>query len=383
MFKKIFALILALATVFSIAACNKDKPQKQTEEVLVPEKKVAILVAPQEQYPEDYNAAKALAEKYPDKVVVKEYPDSRVLVAGDSQIITISEEIAKDNSFGAIIYARATQFTIDAINKAKKANPDILTVCLEPEEPLSRISSLADLVICADWAKAAKDIVASAKAAKAEYFVMLSFNRHLNNELYKGLRSAIEAACKESEITYVYDNAADTNSAGGAATTVRYITEVIPRLVNNKKIAGENVAFFSTDSSVQAELVRQAQAKGFIYICPSFPTAYNGIGEAYTVQYNKDTSAYVEALKAAAAANAQGKGRLSAYTFPLASVMLEGALNTVFDMLGGKTTADNMADRVTMRLNDAAGSDKFSSGAFSEDYKNVFTAYAADSFAAL
>lgn len=383
MFKKIFALILALATVFSLAACNKDKSNKQTEEVVVPEKKVAILVAPEAQYPEDYNAAKALAEKYPDKVVVKEYPDSRVLVAGDSKIITISEEIAKDKSFGAIIYARATQFTVDAINKAKKANPDILTVCLEPEESISRIAALTDLVICADWAKVAKDIVATAKAAKAEYFVMLSFNRHLDNELYKGLRTAIEAACKESKITYVYDNAVDTNSAGGASTTVRYITEVIPRLINNKKIAGENVAFFSTDSSVQAELVKQAEAKGFIYICPSFPTAYNGVNEVYTAKYDKDTGAYVEAVKAAAAAKADGKGRLYSYSFPLATAMLEGALNSTFDMLGGKTTADNMSERVVMRLTDAAGSDKFSSGAYSEDYKNVFTAYASDAFAAL
>ena len=75
-FRKIASLILIFALVLSFAAC---KGSSKDVEITLPEKKVAILVAPEAQYPEDYAAAAELAAKYPDNVIVKEYSDSRIL----------------------------------------------------------------------------------------------------------------------------------------------------------------------------------------------------------------------------------------------------------------------------------------------------------------
>ncbi|MBR5112543.1 MAG: DUF3798 domain-containing protein, partial [Clostridia bacterium] len=164
MLKRIFSALLAVILVFSLASCGKKKKaEKFSKELKLPDKKVAILVAPEAQYPEDYRAAKVLEAQYPDNVIVKEYADSRVLVAGDAEIITLSKELAADETVGAIVYARATQFTNSAIQRAKEINDSLYTVAVEPEQSLSDIYSSANLVLCADWMKYSKDIVDTAK----------------------------------------------------------------------------------------------------------------------------------------------------------------------------------------------------------------------------
>ena len=61
MFKKIIAAFLAAVLVLSLAACGK-KEKEPTEPIEAPTKKVAVLVAPEAQYPEDYKAAAELAD---------------------------------------------------------------------------------------------------------------------------------------------------------------------------------------------------------------------------------------------------------------------------------------------------------------------------------
>ena len=180
MFKKIIAVLLTAALILSFAACGK-KEKEPTEPIEAPTKKVAVLVAPEAQYPEDYKAATELAAAYPETVTVGEYADSRILKAGNPEIMQLSEELAKDSSIGAIIYARATQYTSLAITAAKKINPDLVTACIEPEDSVDTLSQLSDVVFCADWNKAAQDIISTAKEAGAEYFVMFSFNRHITD----------------------------------------------------------------------------------------------------------------------------------------------------------------------------------------------------------
>lgn len=377
MFKRIIAVILSLVLLFSFAACNNTK--KPSEEIVLPEKKVAILVAPEAQYPEDYRAAAALAEEYPEKIVVKEYADSRILKPGNPAIMTLSEELAGDSEIGAIIYARATQFTVDAIHAAKKVNPDIVTVCVEPEESVEKLSELSNLVLCADWEAYAKAIIAKAKAEGAEYFVMFSFERHKNNNpLITSQQITFEAACKEQGINFIYDNSLDPTFSGGFNQAKLYIKESVARLNLNGRIKGENVVLYSTDSAVQSTLIEVSNSKGYIYISPSFPTAYNGLGEYYEIampEDKADVDAYIENAKAAVAADSEGKARLSIYNYPLATTLVTSAVHCTFDILGGKTTAENMAERVAMRVNDAATGDSFTVRVYNDKLTNVFAAY--------
>ena len=350
MFKKIIAVLLTAALILSFAACGK-KEKEPTEPIEAPTKKVAVLVAPEAQYPEDYKAAAELAAAYPEAVTVREYADSRILKAGNPEIMQLSEELAKDSSIGAIIYARATQYTSLAITAAKKINPDLVTACIEPEDSVDTLSQLSDVVFCADWNKAVQDIISTAKEAGAEYFVTFSFNRHItDNPFHAAERSYIEKACKDSGINFVYDNAVDPTFSGGIEKSQLYIKESVARLINNGNISGSNVVLFSTDSAVQSTLVSVADEKGFIYVCPSFPTAYNGVSEVCKADYPEkivDVATFIKSLKAAVPTD--GTGRLYAYSYPLASTLLSGAVYTVFDILNGKTTADNRHARCRRR----------------------------------
>ncbi len=378
--KRIIAAMLAFVLVFGLAACknNTDKPANNIGDVVASEKKIAILVAPEAQYPEDYKAAAELAKEYPDKVVIKEYADSRILKAGNPEIMTISQELASDSEIGAIIYARATQFTSNAINAAKTINPEIVTICVEPEESVEKIASAANLVYCVDWEKAAKDIVATAKNQGAKYFVVFSINRHINeNPLLMNANGAFKAACDEAEITYVYENSVDPIYSSGIKGSRQFIKEAVARLYNNKKIEGTDVALFSTDSSVQPTLIEIANAKGLIYTCPSFPTAYNGLGEAYEIAMPEniaDVDKYIEGAKAAASADAEGKARLAAYRFPLATTLLKSALHCAFDILNGTLTAENMATHAAGRAENAADNKNFAIAPYGT-LTNVFAAY--------
>lgn len=379
--RRFIAAMLAFVLVFGLAACGDKNPANNgdADPVTASEKKVAILVAPEAQYPEDYKAAAELAAEYPDKVVIREYADSRVLKVGNPEIMTISEELAADPEIGAIIYARATQFTTNAISAAKAKNPEIVTLCVEPEDSVEKISELANLVFCVDWTKAANDIVATAKKQGAKYFVVFSINRHItDNPLISGANAAFKAACDAEGLSYVYENSLDPIYSSGIKGACQYIKEAVARLYNNGNIEGEDVAVFSTISAVQTALIEVANSKGLIYACPSFPTAYNGLGEVYEAampEKTADVAAYIESVKTAVAADAEGKGRFASYKFPLAAVLLKSALHCAFDILNGTITAENMAEKAAARANAAADSKDFTVAPYSETLKNVFAAY--------
>ena len=377
LFKKITAIFLILVLVFSFAAC-KDNAAGKNDKVVEPEKKIAILVAPEAQYPEDYKAAQELAAEYPEKVIVKEYSDSRVLRAGDPEIMQFSRELAADPEIGAIIYARATQFTTNAIRAAEAQNPNTVTICIEPEESIETISSLANLVFCADWAKVAADAVAAAKAQGAEHFVVFSHNRHItNNPMYSSANAAFKAECEAQGINYVYDNAIDPIYSSGIKGAQLYIKESIARLYSNEKISGNNVALFSTDSSVQPTLVEIAAGRGLIYVCPSFPTAYNGLGEVYAIEKPEKISnikAYIENAKAIELTESEAAPKFSMYSFPLAATLLKGAVHCAFDILNGTLTAENLAEKAQTRVTAAADNKNFTVAPYGE-LSNVFMAY--------
>lgn len=376
-FKRIAAAMLAIVLLFSLASC-KNIGKDKGDEIKISAKKVAVLVAPEAQYPEDYRAAKELAEEYPNNVVIKEYEDSRILKGGDPGIITHSVELANDPDIGAIIYARATQYTRNAIYKAKEINPDIVTICIEPEEDINELADLANLIYCVDWAKAAEDIVAQAKAQGAKYFVAFSFSRHISgNALIRSEIDAFKKACEAQGITYIYETSEDTNKAAQIPGAQKYIKEAVARLYLNNAVEGSDVALFSTDSSVQSTLIEQANSRGLIYVCPSFPTAYNGLGEVYEIAAPDkvaDVDKYIKNAKDAVKADTEGTGRLSIYKAPLALTLLKAALYSAFDLLNETMTAENMAEKAPARATLAADNKDFSVAAYGNK-ANVYMAY--------
>ena len=363
--KKIFSLLLVITLILSFASCSgkSSDSEKLSEELNLPDKKVVIMVAPESQYPEDYAAAKDIQQKYPDNVIVKEYSDSRILVAGDPDIVTISAEMAADETVGAIVYARATQFTYTAISKVKSINSDIFTIAVEPEGNIDKVDEIADLLYVADWGDYSKDIVDTAAKMGAEYFVFFSFDRHMgNNPLFAQIKNHLLDRCTDKSIEFIYENVQDPNYAGGIEKAKYSIKQAVVNLYDNKKISGENIALFSTDSSVQSTLVELAAKDNLIYVSPSFPTAYNGLNEYFdfTVPADyKNIEGYISSVTEKLSADNDNNGRFAIYNFPLASVLMKASVYSAFDLLTDKSNEENVLDNATVRAEDAANFKKF------------------------
>lgn len=395
MAKKITAILMVLTFVFMLASCNRFKapPEAVTEitavaapvvseDVPETDKKIVILAPAGEQFNEGKMAAKLLQSQYPKNVVFKEFDNSNVLANNKNNIVTAAANAASDKSVGAIVFAKSTRLTSEAVTAALGVNPELKIICIEPEDSVDKIAAKCDLVLCVDWVSAATDIVSTAKKQGATQFLLMSFNRHLGNTsnpddtslLASTLKSAIIAECKKQEIEYIYLNCPDPISAGGVKAVRKEIRDSLARYKDDGKIKEESVALFSTDYFIQSELINIANENKYIYISPAFPTAYNGISDLYSVAL-PDSPYNTESFKAAvASASVSSQARLGFYNYPLETALLTGAIHTAFDLLAGKTTAENLAARTELRLNDAAANKKFAVKPFGNG-SNIFAAY--------
>lgn len=359
--KKILSLLLIFAMLFAFCACGKkDETEKnQSIEVVVPDKKTVIMVAPEDEYPEEYLAAHELADAYPDKVVVCEYLDSRIIKSGSTDLVVLSEEYAADETVGAILYARATPFTSDASRRAKTVNPNIVTAAIEPEADVDTVATVCDFVVCVDWERYAKDIVKTATDMGAKNFLFLTNDRHLQNSSYVNLKEYITDNCEKNRKTMKFTFRTMLDPFYNNMDAVKNDCEKqIDELLEGKFIDNDTV-LFSTDSTVQSTLASVAKKKGMYYLCPEFPTAYEGVSQNYKVSYPEtvtDIKTYTSSVKKFIPDAAD---HLAVFNFPLAAVMMKASLYTIFDLLNKEVKSENVIDRLDIRLNDTADFKEF------------------------
>ncbi len=387
---------MALTLVFALASCGRfgTPPVKEeestafaepvtSEEIKTTDKKVAILVPAGEQFNEGLMAAKMLGVKFSKNILIKEYSNSYSLADNqENGIIAAATEVAINKTVGAIVFAKSTRLTSEAITAALAYNPELKIICIEPEDSVDKIAAKCDLVICVDWVAAAADMVKLAKDKGATQFLMMSFNRHLGNTsnpddtslLASTVKSAIIAECEKQEIEFFYHNCPDPISAGGINAVKKDIRDSLARYKDDGKVAEKNVAVFSTDYYIQNELINIANENKYIYISPAFPSAYNGICDLYNVELPENPYGTVSFKSSVKKASAACKAGLGFYNYPLATVLLTGAVHTAFDMLAGKTTQENYTDRLSLRLNDAAASKSFTVKPFGNG-SNIYAAY--------
>lgn len=388
MFKKLTSLFLVFLLIFSFAGCGEKPDDNATtapvtsEEIPVSEKKIALLVPAGTQFNELKIASQEIASAYSDKIIIKEYDNYSNLADNKNDLVSVSKAIAADKTFGAIIFTKAARLTNEAILMSQQVNSELIYGCIEPEASTGNLAGIANFVFCTDWSKAAADIVANAKAKGAEYFLMTSFNRHISGSsstdraslLAATLKSALNSECTKQGIKFVYHNAPDPISAGGTKAVIKEIRESIARYKSSGKISGSNVALFSTDYHITNELIEIVRENNFIYAGPSFPTAFNGIGEAVAdvaiPASTADFAAYNESLR-----NVAGSlPKAIVYNYSLETVFIKAAVHLTFDILADKATDETLTQKATMRLTDAANNDNFSVKTFG-GYNNVYAAY--------
>lgn len=357
--KRLLSALLVLTMVLCLASCGKkfiDVPVKY------PEGKVVILMPTKEHYPEDYVVVKKLAEENKDIVVVMEYEDTRRLETGDPDILVAARKAAEVEGVQAVIFARAGYFTYNAAKAIKSKNPNIVIAAIEPEDDISKLNEVVDLTVAADRQLYAEDIISAAKSQKAEYFVFFAEDRYVkNNFLYMNYGTYFKSACEEKGIKYIEKTVKDSlyEDISVADSSLK---ETIKELYDSGEIKGENVVFYSLNPDRQTNIINAVNEKGLIYIAPAFPTAYSGVAEAYSIdtpENVKDVDGFIKSVKAIFTLDNADKGRLSMYTYSLASRIQRGTLYAVYDIIVGNSEYTTNQEIAIVRLNNTDPDKRF------------------------
>ena len=134
------AFLLILAVAAGLCACSGGAGGK------APGKKIAIVTATLSQNPEEYQRAAQLASKYSyvEHVV---YTDTRIGTSGILDFYKRVNDVAADESYGAIVIARANLGAVAAVRAAKAKNPDKIIVCTAPVENIETLAKSADAIL--------------------------------------------------------------------------------------------------------------------------------------------------------------------------------------------------------------------------------------------
>lgn len=319
MLKKGIAIVLSVIMLLLVSSCQRVNRINKGGFV------VGVLTGTVEQYPEDYQASLSLKETFGDFVMTTQFADTNTIITGTPSVVEEALALAEKGNADALIFAKAPKGTMAAIEAVKAKYPDMLIICIAPEEELRTISGKANLVLLYNEAEMAARMVKQAKEEGAETFVNYSFKRHTENSLFALRNDTLSSACEEKGLKYEFVNAVDPMSFLGAKGANEFMREDMSRCVNTY---GKDTAFFSSDCTVQATMITEAIRLGAIVPQTGYPSLYTGFPEAFDIDLEglwNTPDIVIEKMKTLAAQKDM-TGRLSTWSIGSGSVMLEAAV---------------------------------------------------------
>lgn len=354
MLKKLMALMLVLAMVFSLTACGgapesgSDEKTNETtaaaettaaskEDTAGGDWKIGILTGTVSQNEEEYRAAENVLKQYGDEhVVLKTYPDKFM----DEQDTTISNivELASDPDIKALIIVQAVPGVSAGIEKARELRDDLLVIAGVPGEDPAMISSKADIVLNLDELTMGTTIPEQAKKLGAKVFVHYSFPRHMSYALLSARRDLMKQTCENIGLEFVDATAPDPTGDAGVPGAQQFILEDVPRMVAKY---GKDTAFFSTNCSMQVPLIEASVAQGAIYPQPCCPSPTHGYPSALALDIPDDKKAdmdYILEETKTVLADRGVAGRFSTWAVPVSMMYIQGSAEYAKKWIQGEIT---------------------------------------------
>jgi len=346
--------------------------------------KIAVITSSLMRNNETFHSAKHLIMKYgPEKIIHDTWPENfRVEKA---RMIHMAEKLAGDSEVRGLIINQALPGTNDAVARLRELRDDIFVVyCTVVHEAVPEASALANLILTNDELGMGRELVDQAKKQGAKTLIHYSLTRHMAIRLYSDRYSLIEQECEKEGLQLVGVIALDPVDDHDAAR--QFILEDVPRMV---ALYGEDTAFFCTNCTLQAPLIRAVIDNHAIYPLPCCPSPYHGFPEAMGIDTGEDladlTYVVTEACRIAAEKNMTD--RLS--TWPVSTSMMytstgaEYAIKWINDEVP-KTSIDNDVLRNCMKayVKDVVGEESnvymksySENGAAYENFKLILMSY--------
>ena len=331
--KKLLCMLLALTVVLVAFAGIASAEEAATW-------KIAIMTGTTSQGEEEFRAAEALKEKYPDNVITDTYPDQ--FMAEQETTIAKLTAFAADPDVKAIVMCQAVPGATPAFNAIREmGRDDILFIAGVPQEDPAVIAEAADIVMYADEIKQGDSIMETCAKWGVDVFVHYSFPRHLAMETIAARKALLEENAAALGIQYVEATAPDPTGDAGVAGAQQFILEDVP--LKLKEFEGKKVAFFTTNCGMQeplqAAILDQPNA---YYPQPCCPSPYHAFPASLglEIQAGGDDT---EALKAIAAVLKEHNalGRYSTWPSPVNMSIVDVSVEYAKKWIAGEITSKN------------------------------------------
>ncbi len=342
--KRLISLLLALAMVFSLAACSQpaEAPAGDNEAFAG---KIAIVTNTLSQNEEEYRSAELMVNKYgKDKIEHVMWPDN--FMTEQEQMISTIAKLGSDPEIKALVINQAVPGTNAAVDKLLETRDDMFIAYCTPQENPPDVAARADLILNPDELKMGDNIPVQAKALGAKTLVHYSFPRHMSIVMLAARRELMIAKCEEIGIEFYDAQAPDPTSDVGTPGAQQFILEDVPKLVER---FGKDTAFFSTNCAMQTPLIKATVEEGAIYPQPCCPSPYHGFPSALGIQstgYSVDAMANVISETAKALKEKGVLGRFSTWPVPVAMMNTVASTEYAVEWINGNVSKDTLDVKV-------------------------------------
>lgn len=272
---KVIVLILALALLLPLFACNASDPNASTPPATSPagnspatnDYHIGIATLGYGQSEDEIRGAEALVAQYGSvqnggKVQHIVLPDN--FAEEQETVISMIASLADDPLMKAIIVNQAIPGTAAGFQKIRDAGrKDIILLVSMPQDDPNVIAKVTDVVVNSnDFGRGYYDIV-RAKDMGAKTFVHMSFPRHMSVETLSRRRNMFEEACKDFGIEFVFVTVPDPATDIGIAGAQQAVYEMMPRLIEQY---GKDTIYFTTNTALHEPIIQRVAELGGMFL---------------------------------------------------------------------------------------------------------------------
>ena len=350
--RKLVSMLLALTLVLSVFSFAG---AEEAADLGIGTAKIAILTGTTTQNEEEYRAAQALQEKYPNNVVVATYPDN--FSSEIETTIGTLMQFATDPDVKAIIFVQSVAGASAGFQQIRELRDDMLLIAGVMGENPDVLGAAADIVLNTDEINQGKQIVSIAKDWGCEQLVHYSFTRHMSYDTIVARYNLMKVLCEEAGIELISRDAPDPTGEAGTTGAQQFILEDLPLYMAEN--AGKKVAFFSTNCAMQEALQKAVlMEENAYYPLPCCPSPFHGYTASMGLSVAENEWGDFELFLSKTAAKLAEQNALSRFsTWPMAINM--GMINGMFDYsaqwLRGDFTEKVNAEKIAETLGNAAG----------------------------
>ncbi len=321
--KRMVSVILLIFVIFGLAACNGIRPSAGNQadnEQQKKEYKIGIITGTVFQNEEEYQAAQKLKASYGESVITATYPDD-FLEKKEQTIATVSN-MAADPTVKVIVFAQTVPGVAEAIETVKESRDDILFIAGACTEEVSVIGAAADICISVDEKTLGTAMVDQAAKQGAKTFVYISFQRHLENDVFTQQKELVEKRCNELQIKFVGAEAPDPLGDTGVIGVQTWFVENIKNYIDE---CGIDTAFYCTNCAMQEALITQVAQLGAIYPVQCCPSPYHGYPDAFDISLEgyEDDIPYILDQIALKIKDYGNQGRMSTWAVPANAAIID------------------------------------------------------------